>query len=167
MSEATTGQISDEIVLVPVPKPHLPAVYAALSKSMNQADQTRPVDATQDVEAVAVKGFRNEGRWTEAKVRRVEGILSSRRFPATRALLTMAAERAPKAVTFGEAAEAAGVPEKRFRGELGALTKVIKRLFDGERSWPVSVHYGDQGEASYTMDPQIAHWWLNASSAEA
>ncbi len=165
MAEAGSVEISDEIVMVPVPRSYLGAVYAALGRSMNPTGPGEP-GPTGDGVGVSVKGIRSEGRWTEAKLQRVEGILSPRKFPATRSLLTMAAERAPKPVTFGEAAARAGVPEKRFRGELGALTKVIKRLFDGETSWPVSVHYGDQGEASYSMDPQIAQWWLGACRGE-
>jgi hypothetical protein len=160
-AEVTTDQFHDEIVMVPVPRSALPAVYATLSRSMNSpgSSDAGPIG---DGTAVSVKGTRSEGRWTEMKLQRVEGILSPRKFPATRALFTMAAERAPRTVTFGEAADRAGVEVKRFRGELGALTKVIKRLFDGETSWPVSVHYGDQGEASYSMDPQISEWWLRA-----
>jgi hypothetical protein len=77
---------------------------------------------------------------------------------ATRKLLTMAAERAPKPVTFTEAAEAAGVPDNKLRGELGGLTKITKQLFNGMLSWPVSVRYGDQGEGFYSMDPRLAEW---------
>ena len=152
--------MAEDVVMVPVPKQHLGAVYAVLSRAMAGETGT-------DADAVTVRGdgaeamtYRGEGQWTRAKIVRLEAEVSH---PGTRTLLTMAAERAPRQVGFSEAAQRAHLEDKQLRGELGALTKIVKRIFNGERSWPVSVRYGDQGEACYSMDPEIASWWLEAA----
>lgn len=94
------------------------------------------------------------------------GELSPQSFPGVRRLLATCAERAPRQVSFSEAAQAAEMPETQLRGELGALTKVAKRLFHGDLSWPVSVRYGDAGEARYAMDTAVAQWWLASASGQ-
>jgi len=66
-------------------------------------------------------------------------------------------------VSFADASRSAELEDKQLRGELGALTKVAKRLFHGDPSWPLAVRYGDAGEAHYSMDPIVAAWWLAAS----
>jgi hypothetical protein len=144
---------TDEIVMVPVPRSALMRVYAALAEPAGQRAVSGVVAGG---EPVQVKG---QGEWTAEMVNQLEAELISH---GTRTLLTLAARRAPRPVTFAEAAVAARVDENQLRGELGALTKVVKRLFNGSRTWPMSVRYGDKGEASYTMDPRVADWWLSA-----
>lgn len=158
------GYSADEIVMVPVPRRHLPAVYAALGISMNPLGEPGSgVPAGDGVEVVVVRGARKSGRWTEAMVRALEAELDYDRSASTRTLLMMAAERAPRQVNFSEVARAAGVEDNKLRGELGALTKAIGRLFEGETSWPVAVRYTDAGETFYSMEPRLAEWWTNAN----
>ncbi len=160
------GGEEDEVVMVPVPKRHLQVVFAALASAMakpNASDVPRVDDAS---EAVKVGGARPAGRWSELKVQALEAELNPKTFPGARTLFTMCAERSPRPVTFADASRRAGLGDKQLRGELGALTKVAKRVFHGDLSWPIAVRYGDAGEAHYSMDPIIATWWLAASKGQ-
>jgi hypothetical protein len=141
--------------MVPVPRRHLGPVYAALAESMAPAAEASEA-ATGDDEAVDVVG---QGEWTAPMVARLESELT---YEATRALLTLAAQRAPRPITFSEAVESAGTTEIQLRAELAALTKITKRVF-GKKTWPISYRYGDGGVAIYSMDPVIGEWWINAT----
>ena len=141
--------------MVPVPKSQLGAVYEALARSMRDGAPPSQKAGAGTEDTVEVKG---QGSWTKAMVAILEADLE---YPATRALFDMAAERAPRPVSFTEAAGKAGVEVKQLRAELGALSKITKRLF-GTKTWPVSVKYGDAGDASYSMDQRLAKWWSEA-----
>jgi hypothetical protein len=141
---------SDEIVMVPVPRSQLAAVYRALAAIPGQ------VTATGTDESVDVHG---QGPWTSLMVHRLEAELET---PAIRQLLTLVAARAPKSLTFEEAVESTGVETRLLRAQVGTLTKTTRRLF-GNRTWPMSVRYGEAGEAFYSMDPKVASWWLEAT----
>lgn len=149
----------EDVVLVPVPVSMLGVVYGALARSMRLSDIDLLADSTSDPDPVVVQG---QGQWTRAMVERLEADLS---YMATRTLITMAAERAPRSVTFAEAVKQSGVEEKKLRAELGGLSKITKRTF-GVKSWPFAVKYGDMGEASYSMEPDVAQWWLHAENEE-
>jgi hypothetical protein len=151
------GPEPEDVVLVPVPVSKLGVVYEALARSMGGSATTgTPVSQVGASDAVTVQG---QGPWTEAMVERLEADLG---YKATRTLFTMAAERAPRSVSFTEAVIEAGEEAKQLRAELGALSKITKRLF-GVKTWPFAVKYGDMGEASYSMEPEVAKWWLRAS----
>jgi hypothetical protein len=152
----------DELVMVPVPKRHLQVVFAALASAMANPPSPGAPQVDDASQTVTVGGARPIGRWTEPKIRALEAELNHEGFPGARRLFAMCAERSPRAVTFADAAQSSGLEDKQLRGELGALTKVAKRLFHGDLSWPVAVRYGEAGEAFYSMDPAIAGWWLAA-----
>lgn len=136
----------DEIIMVPVPKSRLQAVYVVLGS---------PAAPEEREEAVEVRG---QGTWTASKVAKLEAGLD---IAAIRALLTRLAEQAPEWLTFREAVEAAGIESNSLRAQLGSLSKVSKRLFL-KTIWPMQVRYAEGGEAIYSMDPKIAEWWLEA-----
>jgi hypothetical protein len=140
----------DEIVMVPVPKSRLGAVYTALANPVTEA--SAPVKAEKAVEVVG------QGAWTVSDIGRLEAELA---IPAIRAFLTHLAEQAPKVMTFGEAVRATGIEASRLRAQLGSLTKTSKRVFE-RTTWPMSVRSGEAGEAIYSMDPKVAQWWLEA-----
>lgn len=143
-----TDKGSDEIVMVPVPRSQLAAVYRALATTPEQAVVAGATDETVDVHG--------QGPWTSSMVHRLEAELET---PAIRQLLTLVATRAPKSLTFAEAVEATGVETRLLRAQVGTLTKTSSRLF-GNRTWPMSVRYGEAGEAIYSMHPKVASWWL-------
>ena len=145
----------EEIVMVPVPVRLLRAVYTLIAEDTGDSDE--PAVASHEVEVVDVEG---RGPWTEEMVRHLVVVL---RHPAVRQLLTMAAQVAPKAVSFAEVVHAADTTEKKLRGEIASLSKLSRRVTpDGKISWPFSVDYRENGTAHYTMDPRIAEWWLSA-----
>jgi hypothetical protein len=61
--------------------------------------------------------------------------------------------------------ERTGNRTKQISSELGAMTKLCKRLF-GRDAWPVTVRSTADG-ASYQMDPEIAQWLRQASDPDA
>lgn len=146
-----TYQDSDEIFMVPVPKSQLGAVYKVLANpATEQGAALARVEETVEV----------QGRpWTASMVHQLEAHLE---IPAVRALITLDAERAPKPLTFAEAVKATGIEAKLLRAQLGSLTKTAKRLF-GAPIWPMSVRYGEAGEAIYSMAPRVAEWWTEAA----
>lgn len=144
---------TDEIVMVPVPRSRLGAVYSVLASP--------PMDTTPEAseETIEVNG---QGPWTAVMMRQLDADLD---IPAIRALINLVAERAPKPLTFEEAVHATGVEAKLLRAQVGSLTKATKRLF-GARTWPMSVRYGEAGEAIYSMDPRVAGWWCSAAGGQ-
>lgn len=151
---------SHDIVYVPVPKERLDAVYRALAGS---AATSPPGEHTEEGRGTAPGGaavvVTGQGDWTDRMVLQAAAAVQTYRGAAK--LLEMVAKSAPKAVGFTAACEAEGLEAKQLRAELGALSKLTSRLF-GRKSWPMSVRYNGQGEAQYSMDPQVAEWWLAA-----
>ena len=144
----------DEIIMVPVPKSRLMAVYAVLGSPETEEGALARVEETVEVPT--------QGSLTASMVGRLESELD---IPAIRALLTRLAEQAPKWLTFKEAVQAAGIESNILRAQLGSLSKITKRLFD-YTIWPMEVRYADGGEAAYRMDPTIAQWWLDAARGD-
>ena len=148
----TTYLENDEIVLVPVPRSMLGAVYRVLGNPAKSEDLESASDS-------GVSVF-EQGRWTEPMVQRLEGELDQA--SPVRGLITLVASLSPKSLTFGEAVSELQVESNVLRAQVGSLTKATKRLF-GRATWPMSVRYGDAGEATYSMEPEVADWWLKAA----
>jgi hypothetical protein len=147
------SQEADEIVLVPVPRRQLAAVYAALADAMGSQPPKANAETAESDERVVVRG---QGEWYMSKLETLDGQLG--RLPNIRALIDLTAEKAPKGVSFRDAAEATGTPTNQLRAQVGALTKLSIKLFDA-RTWPMSVDFQAGGEAVYSMDPRVAEWW--------
>jgi hypothetical protein len=143
-------QDDDEIFMVPVPRSQLRAVYGVLAGPPAEQGALARVEETIEVQG--------QGPWTASMAGRLEADLE---IPAIRALITLLAQRAPMPLTFQEAVEATGEETKLLRAQVGSLTKTTKRLF-GSPTWPMSVRYGEAGEAVYSMVPRIAEWWIEA-----
>jgi hypothetical protein len=120
-------------------------------------DDSRPVSQA----AVRALSTRPSGYWTRGKI---ELLYAELTYPGARALLDEAAHRAPRSVLLREVSERTGNRTKQISSELGAMTKLCKRLF-GRDAWPVSVRSTADG-ASYQMDPEIAQWWRQASDPD-
>lgn len=159
MDSVENQSTDSDIVYVPVPRERLDAVYRAIAAPPAPPPARRTVaglHVRRDEVGVTVRG---QGHWTESMV--VMTAAEVQAYPGAAKLLEMVAERAPRTMEFTEGSEAAGVEKRQLRAELGALSKLTKRLFD-RITWPISVRYNGQGEASYSMDPQVAEWWLVA-----
>ena len=187
MEPAKRGQpeeatFATEIANVPVPVRFLPEVYALLAELTSQTDAEpnttavrRPAEPTDSSHLEAVE-FRSRvsGRWFA--VPWVEGTRRSRstgrmgggqspdgatrgreRGHARRSVLDAIAGASPMWVPFSVLAEEARVTQDVLRGQLAALTKLVRRLQD-RKSWPFTVRYSGD-EASYSMPVEVSLWW--------
>lgn len=121
-------------------------------------------DDSRSVSEAAIRALAPERgtHWTRGQVALLEAELI---YPGVRALLDLAAQRAPRSVSLSEVAERAGSRPTQISAELGAMTKLCKRLF-GRDAWPMSVRSSPEG-ALYRMDPEVAEWWRQATAHTA
>lgn len=87
--------------------------------------------------------------------------LLKRRLDSTnpaRILLDICAERPEEKVDFKEVVSRATLESKQVRGQLGALTKHLNKLFN-DRRWPVEVISGPQGQTTYIMSEDTSRIW--------
>lgn len=140
-----------EIVNVPVPRAHLGVVYAALGAAMAGEVEA----STEGKASTGVLIDDGNGIWTEEMMRRLQANLH---YPGPKALLGLCAERTPEEVMLDEVAQQAGVEVTQIRAELGAMTKLCKRLF-GRKTWPISVRWTPTGYGIYSMKREVAAWW--------
>ena len=105
---------------------------------------------------------RPSAHWTRGKVELLHAELA---YPGARALLDEAARRTPKSVSLLEMSQRTSSRTEQLSAELGAMTKLSKRLF-GQDAWPMTVRSSPDG-ATYHMDPEIAEWWRQASDRAA
>jgi hypothetical protein len=143
----------DDIVMVPVPRSALGAVYRALGDFLG-----RPASL---VELVQVA---NNGEWSEADVRQVCLALTS--LPAQKTFRCVAAAHG-KLVTYEAMANSAGLAVDELRTQLAWFSKRCKRV-RGANEWPIEL-VRDPGKpkgqhCSYRMPPRIAEWWLAAEA---
>jgi hypothetical protein len=120
-------------------------------------------DDSRSVSQAAIRALstRPSTHWTRGKVELLRAELA---YPGARALLDEAAQRAPKSVLLREVSQRTGSRTEQISAELGAMTKLCKRLF-GQDAWPLTVRSSPDG-ASYHMDPEIAQWWRQASDRD-
>jgi hypothetical protein len=116
-------------------------------------------DDSRSVSQAAIQALstRPKAYWTRGKVELLHAELP---YPGARALLDAVAERAPRSVLLRDISQRTGVRTEQISAELGAMTKLCKRLF-GRDTWPLTVRSSSDG-ASYQMDPEIAQWWQQA-----
>jgi hypothetical protein len=111
--------------------------------------------------AIRALSTRPSGYWTRGKIELLHAELA---YQGARAVLDEAAHRAPRSVLLREVSEQTGSRTEQISAELGAMTKLCKRLF-GRDVWPVTFRSTADG-ASYQMDPEIAQWWREASDPD-
>jgi hypothetical protein len=147
----------DPIVMVPVPRSQLRAVYRALSEPATE--QLQP--AKQQGLAVQSEELVEASRqgWTASTISQYEADLTH---PFARELATYVAKQAPRSVTIRQVRQAFGKGAK-IAGANSVLTKTAKRLF-GNPS-PLSSRQDGTAGTTYSMDLQIAKWWIEATSA--
>ena len=120
-------------------------------------DDSRPVSRA----AIRALSTRPSAYWTRGRIELLHAELP---YPGARALLDEAAHRAPRSVLLREVSERTGSRTEQISAELGAMTRLCKRLF-GRDAWPVTFRSTADG-ASYQMDPGIAQWWRQASDPD-
>jgi len=141
-----------QIVMVPVPADRLQEVYgllAAKPATLGTVTGELEVRFTTDYSASEIALLKEHLR--------PDG--------AARKMLDLCAASPDQLVGFDEVAMASECTENVARGQFGALTKVIKRLFDGKKSWPVTTQFmftENGAQAYYRMSPAHADAWRNA-----
>ncbi|MGH2634865.1 MAG: hypothetical protein ACRDHU_01760 [Actinomycetota bacterium] len=108
-------------------------------------------------ETVYVQG---QGEWTQGMVQRLKEALT---YPAPVTLLDMTAATPDQTVKFTDLCERAGLPPKQVAAELGAMSKLSRKLFDGEKIWPIRWWQDSSDNITrYVMQRRIAEWWRQA-----
>lgn len=156
--------LDESTVLVPVPRWLLREVYDLLARRMQEGhtpDRLQPsapvmpmmlAEATYDETNLAQRNF-SAAELGLLKRSLPEGNIG-------RTLIDMCANVPGQAIAFDDVVARAGVEPRQARGQLGALTKVLKKLFRTPE-WPVHVNIGSQGQATYIMPEGMARNWRN------
>ena len=98
-----------------------------------------------------------QGSWSLKMIQDLYPLIEH--MPGVIALFDLSAERAPDIVTFREVLNRSGLSEKQQSGDHARLSWVTKRLFDGEKKWPLETWQAADGESHYRMPTRIAQWW--------
>jgi hypothetical protein len=110
-----------------------------------------------DIETVYVP---NQGEWTRDMVARLKEAIT---YPAAVTLLDMAAEQPDEEIKFTEVVARSGVPARQVAAELGAMSKLSRKLFDGRKIWPLRWWQDATDNITrYVMQRRVAEWWLSA-----
>lgn len=89
----------------------------------------------------------------------------ARQYGVDRKLLQFAAENAGTEVNYRAFIERSSWSDVKVRSELGAVSKVARKLF-GSKVWPVRTRQGSDGVMRYFMPPAIAELWRKGGSSE-
>jgi hypothetical protein len=98
-----------------------------------------------------------QGVWTESMVNEFREEIR-RRYTQAAQVFKEAAEGSPEVLRFREFARESGLEGQQLRAELGAVSKVSRRLF-GRVTWPMTVRDTSEG-MTYQMPLEVARWWL-------
>jgi hypothetical protein len=103
----------------------------------------------------------NQGDWTQEMVVRLRKELT---YPAARTMLDLTAERPDQEVKFTEVVAKSGLPPRQVAAELGAMSKLSRKLFNGRKIWPVR-WWQDASDniTRYVMQRGIAEWWRGSN----
>ena len=104
-----------------------------------------------------------QGSWTESMLEQFRREIYP--YPAAVELLQFAADNAGTEVDYRAFVGRSHVSDVQLRSELGAISKVARRLF-GKKVWPVRTRQGSDGVMRYFMPEGIAEWWMKGGSSE-
>ena len=141
-----------DTVLMPVPLRWAGQVADYLEGLRSGREKEEPPSSTPAPASVAVPG---QGKWTESMV---EQIFEETPYQGVVALLSQCAERSGEWVAKAEVEEAEGISPIQLRNELGAFSKLTRRLF-GDPTWPLEWKK-EKGKYFYRMPSPVAAWWI-------
>ena len=141
-----------------VPDPKLselpPAVQDLFQRVVELAREIEPyLDHADDGVYIDFK----QGSWTATMLEQFRREIYP--YPAAVELLQFAAENADQEVNYREFLQQSSWTDTQVRSELGAISKVARRLF-GKKVWPVRTRQGSDGVMRYFMPVGIAEWWM-------
>lgn len=127
----------------------------ALERLIQAARDIEPYLGAPGDESVYVD--RQQGTWTPSMLNQLR--LEIYPYPAAVELLQFAAENAGQEVTYRDFLLRSDLSDTQVRAELGAMSKVARRLF-GKKTWPIRTRQASDGVMRYLMPEGIAEWWL-------
>ena len=137
----------------PQPLPH--AVQDLLERFLQLARELEPYVQERAEDSVYID-YR-QGAWTEGRLAEFQREIYP--YPAAVRLLDYAAENAGTEVNYRDFLQLSGLTDTQVRSELGAISKVARKLF-GKKVWPVRTRQGSDGVMRYFMPEGVAEWWL-------
>lgn len=133
-----------------------PAVQDLLARFVQLARELEPyVQDREDDDSVYID-YR-QGSWSAAMLTQFRREIYP--YPAAVGLLQFAAENAGREVNYRDFIEQSSWSDVQVRSELGAISKVARKLF-GNKVWPVRTRQGSDGVMRYFMPTGIAEWWM-------
>lgn len=144
-----------DIVLMPVPlrlAPQVAEYLAGLSTGTVARDEMPP--ASGSPHSLTVPG---QGEWTPAMI---ADLSDATPYAGVVALLDRCARSPGRWIRKADVEEALGISAVQLRNELGAFSKLTKRLF-GRAIWPMQ-YKKEQGSYYYRMVDPAAKWWLDS-----
>ena len=103
-----------------------------------------------------------QGSWTRAMVDQFRREIYL--YPSAVELLQFAAENSGQEVNFRDFLHQTTWPDSQVRSELGAISKVARKLF-GKKIWPLRTRQGSDGVMRYLMPEGIGQWWMGGAHA--
>jgi len=158
-------QAEGDVVYFPVPKRYLQVVIDALAKAM-AGSETPPAPPETPWPAEEADGPRFEIDWSD--VRNMRRLLNELRGEGVNKALELAATRPGEIISTQEIVKASGQERRAIAGQLGAMTKLIKRQFNLNHknfNGPFKFEWAAGGEqqAYYRMQPEVAQAWHEAT----
>ena len=139
----------------PLPK----AVQELLERIVQLAREIEPFVQDHSTDAIYID-YR-QGSWTEQMLEQFRREIYP--YPAAVELLEFAADNAGVEVSYRDFLKQASWTDVQVRTELGAISKVARKLF-GNKVWPVRTRQGSDGVMRYFMPQGIAEWWTRGGS---
>lgn len=148
---------SDELVSVAVPRRHYSLVLRTLADAMaGEGTALRPPAPS------GSKGKKGHKDWTAEEIVRLNFLLSR---PAARTMMDLACETPGQGVTFTQVVDKVGCELRTGRGDLAAMTRLIRKQFKRD-NWPLRVTQTADGIA-YQATPEIAAAWKRGPIPQA
>jgi hypothetical protein len=144
-----------DTVLMPVPlrlAPQVAEYLAGLSTGTVTRAEGAPTSGS--THSLTVPG---QGEWTPAMI---ADLSDATPYAGVVALLDRCAQSPGRWILKADVEEALGISAVQLRNELGAFSKLTKRLF-GRAIWPMQ-YKKQQGSYYYRMDDPAARWWLES-----
>lgn len=140
----------------PSPQALPPAVQDLLQRFVQLARELEPYVQDRDDDDSVYIDYR-QGSWSAAMLAQFRREIYP--YPAAVELLQFAAENAGREVNYRDFIEQSTWSDVQVRSELGAISKVARKLF-GNKVWPVRTRQGSDGVMRYFMPAGIAEWWM-------
>jgi len=140
-----------------IPQP----IQEVLRKILELAREIEPYIQDQAADSIYIDV--RQGSWTRSMLEQFRREISP--YDGAVELLRYAADNAGTEVNFREFLSQSALTDRQVRSELGAISKVARKLF-GRKSWPVRTRQGSDGVMRYFMPESIAEWWMADAKRE-